>query len=82
MPLSDPLPDLRKHSGTEPPTSMSGGAVTWRRRCTGTTNCVEVAVAGPSVLVRGSTDPDVWLTLPAATWAGFVAAVKAGGFDA
>ena len=51
----------------------------WRRssRSTATSNCVEVAAAGPAVGVRDSKDPDgPVLVLPAAAWTHFVAAIR------
>jgi len=55
----------------------------WRRssRSTDTANCVEVAVAGSSVGVRDSKDPDgPVLVLPATSWTHFIAGVRSGGF--
>ncbi len=51
----------------------------WRRssRSTDTANCVEVAVAGSSVGVRDSKDPDgPVLVLPATAWTHFVTAIR------
>jgi Domain of unknown function (DUF397) len=55
----------------------------WRRGsfCSGNGDCVEVAMAEGSVLVRGSTDPRGTLQFSRGEWTSFVAAVKAGQFD-
>lgn len=53
------------------------------RACTGTANCVEVAVLPHGgTAIRDSKDPQgSILMFDAAEWAAFVAAVKAGEFD-
>jgi Domain of unknown function (DUF397) len=56
----------------------------WRRSsASDTTTCVEVAFAGPSVLVRHSRNPGgptLSFTLP--EWTAFLAGVRNGEFDA
>jgi Domain of unknown function (DUF397) len=55
----------------------------WRRstRCEGG-QCLEVAVLGNRVAVRDSADPNgAILTFPAAQWAGFLHAIRAGDLD-
>jgi hypothetical protein len=56
--------------------------IAWRMSTkTGSGNCVEVAVAGGSVLIRDSTNPDgVVLSLSPAAWSAFLAHARSKDF--
>lgn len=61
---------------------MSG--LTWRKSSMSGSNgaCVEVAVAGDSMLVRDSKDPRGGnVHVPSARWQSFLHEVKAGRYD-
>ena len=57
--------------------------IEWRRSTASTTsNCVEVAFVGQSVLVRHSRRPsDAVITFSRAEWKAFLAGVRSGEFD-
>jgi hypothetical protein len=52
--------------------------ITWRKSTASNSgSCVEVAVAGESVLIRDSVNPDgVVLRLPPAVWSAFLARTR------
>lgn len=54
--------------------------IVWRKsKVSGASNCVEVAVAAGSVLIRDSADSEgVVLTLPPAAWSTFLARTREG----
>ncbi len=56
----------------------------WRKSShSGGSNCVEVAIDGPTVLVRDSKDPDgAVLRFAGDQWRAFVTSVKDGEFEA
>jgi Domain of unknown function (DUF397) len=55
----------------------------WRKsRMSGTSNCVEVAFAGSTVLLRNSRDPaGPTIALSRDEWTAFLAGVRQGEFD-
>ena len=64
--------------------SMRGEALNWRKgsRSTGGNECVEVAAAGPAVLVRDSRAPAAgMLTLDSAQWRALLRAARNGELD-
>jgi Domain of unknown function (DUF397) len=60
--------------------ASAGQGLCWQKstRCTNG-ECVEVAVRGDHVLVRGSRAPDVILMLPRPAWQAFLAGVSSAG---
>lgn len=55
--------------------------IAWRKgRASNTGNCVEVAVAAGSVLIRDSMNPRVVLSLPPAAWSAFLARARSADF--
>jgi hypothetical protein len=53
--------------------------IAWRKSTASNTgNCVQVAVAGGSVLVRDSANPRVVLALPPAAWSVFLVHARGG----
>lgn len=56
----------------------TGTRLSWRKSSrSGDTNCVEVAVTGPAVLVRDSKDPAGGvLEFSPASWAGFIRSLR------
>lgn len=61
---------------------MAENRIEWRKSLmSGTSNCVEVAFVGRSVLVRHSKDPGgATLTFTLGEWSAFVAGVRNGEF--
>ena len=61
---------------------MTMAILSWRRssRCADAA-CVEVAAASDRILLRGSEEPRVVVSLTPAEWTAFLAGVKAGDFD-
>lgn len=59
------------------------GKRTWRRNtASGPNQCVEVAFAGQSVLVRNSRQPrGPWLSFTVPEWTAFLAGVRNGEFE-
>jgi hypothetical protein len=64
--------------------STRGAALNWRKgsRSQSGSDCVEVAAAGPAVLIRDSRDPAAgMLTLESAQWRVLVHAIRKGDLD-
>jgi hypothetical protein len=59
---------------------MGAHGTPWRRstRCVSDLHCLEVAIAGPSVLIRNSQRPEPVLAFPRATWHEFLTAMRGG----